>query len=291
MSSDAPDQVSPSRVDATTTTRPHARRWQAPAVLQIVIGSYLLFLTGVVMFQSHLLYFPAVASVSEMVADGLTAWPNASEFQGLLAEAPGETRATVVVFHGNAGHAGHRQFYVEVLSRLGLRVILAEYPGYGPRRGELGEQSLVAAAEQTIALARREFPAPLLIVGESLGAGVAAAAASRQKDLVDGLLLITPWDRLANVASHHYPLLPVRWLLRDEYDSVTHLAAIRRPVLVAIADDDEIIPPRFGRALFDALSEPKRLSVIRRAGHNDWFCQLDASWWQEAFDFLLGAAR
>jgi fermentation-respiration switch protein FrsA (DUF1100 family) len=87
---------------------------------------------------------------------------------------------------------------------------------------------------------------PLLIIGESLGAGVAAAASVRHREAIAGLLLITPWDRLEHVASHHYPMLPVKWLLRDRYDSVGHLATIGRPVLVVVAGDDQIVPGRFG---------------------------------------------
>ena len=232
---------------------------------------------------------PERASVAEMegASAGLSPWPTASDFRGLLAEPDGAVRATAIIFHGNAGHAGHRQFYVGVLTRLGLRVILAEYPAYGPRPGELGEKSLVADAEQTIALARRHYDGPLLIIGESLGAGVAAAASDAQRELIAGLLLITPWDRLEQVAAHHYPLLPVQWLLRDRYDSVAHLATFGRPVMVAIAARDSIVPPQFGQALYAALSEPKRLAVIEGAEHNDWFTRLDDPWWQEAVDFLL----
>ena len=51
-------------------------------------------------------------------------------------------RGTAIVFHGNAGHAGHRAYYARALTPLGLRVILAEYPGYGPRAGQPGEQAL-----------------------------------------------------------------------------------------------------------------------------------------------------
>jgi len=50
-------------------------------------------------------------------------------------------------------HAGRRKFYAEALTRRGLRVIAAEYPGYGPRDGPVGEQNLVADAEETIAFA------------------------------------------------------------------------------------------------------------------------------------------
>jgi len=255
----------------------------------LALAAFLIFLAGLSMFQDQLLYFPERASVAEMelASGGLSPWPTASDFRGLLAEPDGAVRATAIIFHGNAGHAGHRQFYVGVLTRLGLRVILAEYPAYGPRPGELGEKSLVADAEQTIALARRHYDGPLLIIGESLGAGVAAAASDAQRELIAGLLLITPWDRLEQVAAHHYPLLPVQWLLRDRYDSVAHLATFGRPVMVAIAARDSIVPPQFGQALYAALSEPKRLAVIEGAEHNDWFTRLDDPWWQEAVDFLL----
>ena len=146
----------------------------ASAVLAGVI-----FLAGVAMFQDHLLYYPERASVEEMqvVSRGLAAWPTVSDFRGLLAEPDVPARATVIVFHGNAGHAGHRDYYAEALAPLGLRVLLAEYPAYGPRAGSLGETSLVADAERTISLARELYRGPLLIIGESLGAGVAAAGA------------------------------------------------------------------------------------------------------------------
>ena len=242
------------------------------------------------MFQNHLLYFPQRASVGEMTAGGLAPWPSANDFRGLLAEPATPARATAIVFHGNAGHAGHRQFYSDALAPLGLRVILAEYPAYGPRTGDLGEASLVADAERTIALAHSRYGGPLLIICESLGAGVAAAASVRQRAAINGLLLITPWDRLENVASHHYPLLPVRLLLRDRYDSTSHLAGLQRPVLVAIAADDRIVPARFGRALYDGLPQPKRLALIEGADHNDWIYRLDANWWRQAIDFLLTAA-
>lgn len=246
------------------------------------------------MFQDKLLYFPERASVAEMehASGGLAPWPTAPDFRGLLAEPDTPARATAIVFHGNAGHAAHRHFYVDPLTRLGLRVILAEYPAYGPRPGEVGEKSLVADAEQSIALAHRSYDPPLLIIGESLGAGVAAAASAGQRELIGGLLLITPWDRLEHVAGYHYPLLPVQWLLRDRYDSVAHLTAFGRPVLVAIAARDEIVPAQFGRALHAALGEPKRLEIIEGARHNDWFDRLDDAWWRRAIDFLLagGAA-
>jgi pimeloyl-ACP methyl ester carboxylesterase len=251
----------------------------------------LLFLAAIFVWQDRLLYFPAQTTVARIATGELRAWPSAQDFRGLVAEPAGAVRGTAIVFHGNAGHAGHRAFYAQALVPLGLRVILAEYPGYGPRAGMLGETSLVADAEETVDAAHRQYGAPLLLMGESLGAAVAAAAGARHPELTAGLLLITPWDRLARVGSHHYPWLPVRWMLRDGYDNLAHLAKFERPVVVAVAERDSIVPARFGTALHAALGGPKHLMVIKASDHNDWPDRVDATWWRDAIAFALGEVR
>ena len=262
----------------------------AGIILRLAIA-YLIVLAGIAMFQDRLLYFPEKTSLGDMVSGGLRAWPAPEDFRGLVAEPNGPARGTAVVFHGNAGHAGHRAFYAKALTQLGLRVILAEYPGYGPRDGAVGEQNLVADADRTIVLAHRLHGAPLLLIGESLGAAVAAATAVRQRDKTAGLLLITPWDRLENIAAYHYPWLPVKWLLRDRYDSISHLASFGRPIVIAVAERDSIVPARFGTALYESLADPKRLTVLKAAEHNDWIARVDDAWWRETTSFLLGESR
>jgi alpha-beta hydrolase superfamily lysophospholipase len=194
-------------------------------------------------------------------------------------------RGTVVLFHGNAGHAGHRDWYADEFNRLGLRVVLAEYPAYGPRAGKLGETALITDAAATLALVRRRFPGPLLLVGESLGVGVATAVAERAN--ATALLLITPWDNIGNVARHHYPWFPAGWLLRDRYDNVANLSGYRGRVAVVIAERDNIVPPALGHVLFERLSEPKRLWIIPAADHNSWMEHVDAAWWRSVIGFLL----
>lgn len=249
------------------------------------------FLALIYFFQDRLLYFPQRAAVEQVASAGLRPWPSAQDFRGLVAEPAGAVRGTAIVFHGNAGHVGHRAFYAQALTPLGWRVILAEYPGYGPRAGRPGEQSLIDDASETVALAHHQFGEPLLLVGESLGAAVAAGAGQRQQERIAGLLLITPWDRLAHVASHHYPWLPVKWLLRDRYDTAARLARFDRPVVVAVASQDSIVPARFGVALHAALDSPKHLMQIDGAGHNDWPERVDAAWWRQATHSALDETR
>lgn len=237
--------------------------------------------------QDHFLYFPSKTPLTALVSDELRPWPGEDGFMGLLAEPSRPAHATAILFHGNAGHAGHRKVYADALVRHGVRVILAEYPGYGPRDGKVGEASFVADAQRIIELAHARFGAPLLLIGESLGAGVVAAATAQKGDRIDGLMLITPWDRLAHIAAHHYAWLPTSWLLRDRYDSVANLAGFDRPVLVVVAERDRIVPARFGRALYNALGMRRQLRIVPGADHNDWFHRVDEAWWREALAFLL----
>jgi pimeloyl-ACP methyl ester carboxylesterase len=259
-------------------------------LLLSIVGVALLVLALLYAWQDRLLYFPVRAASHALAVDGLAAWPSAQDLRGLLHAPAGPVRGTVLVFHGNAGHAGHRAFYAQAIAPQGWRVLLAEYPGYGPRTGRPSEASLVADAEATIVQAHRDFGAPLVVVGESLGAGVAAAAAARRPSLLAGLVLITPWDRLARVGALHYPWLPVEAMLRDRYDSAAHLARFDRPVVVAVAEHDALVPARLGRDLHAALPGPKRLVVIPDAGHNDWPERVDGDWWRAVLDFAAGAS-
>jgi pimeloyl-ACP methyl ester carboxylesterase len=240
-------------------------------------------------FQNSLIYFPENPLLADVLAEarrnGLTPWPDENGYCALLREPGGPVRGTLLLFHGNAGSAGQRASYADALDRLGLRVLLAEYPAYGARPGQLGEAALVADAAATLALARREFSGPLLLAGESLGAGVAAAVAGTSE--AAAVLLITPWDSLANVASHHYPWLPVGLLLRDRYDSIANLSGYHGRIAVVIAEYDSIVPPQLGQRLFDSVAEPKRLWIVAAADHNDWMGRVDPAWWTQQIGFLL----
>lgn len=266
------------------------------SLARILALSALLSIAALAMFQDRLLYYPEKADVAALVAvagERFAPWPAAGDFRGLIAEPRGAARGTLVVFHGNAGHAGHRGFYGELVDGLGLRLILAEYPGYGPRAGELGEASLTADAAATVERARREFGAsgPLILFGESLGAGVAAAASARVGHAgIAGIVLATPWDRLENVAAHHYPWLPrplLSLFLRDRYDSVAHLAGWTGPSAVIVAERDRIVPADSGRALFAALAGEKRLHTVAGADHNDWMERVGPNWWREMLAPML----
>jgi pimeloyl-ACP methyl ester carboxylesterase len=241
--------------------------------------------------QYSMLYYPetSVPSQAELDARHLRFWPSGPVgYRGFIGTAEtGNVRGTVVVFHGNAGTAADRIYYTEALGPLGYRVLLAEYPRYGKREGELGEKSLVGDAKATVRMAAQMYGKPLIVLGESLGCGVAAGAAADPSLGIDGLLLITPWDTLLAVAKSHFRFLPLGLFLKDRYDNCANLKAYRGKIGVVGARLDDIVPLRHAEALYRSLPGPgKRMWTLPGVGHNDWPDIVDAPKWLEFMSFL-----
>ncbi len=258
-------------------------------LILVCLGAVLaLFRSGL---QNKMLYYPSAALPTEqlLAARHLRFWPSpGAAYRGLApvndADYP---RGTIVVFHGNGGTAVDRVYYAQVLGRLGYRVILAEYPGYGGRQGPLGERSFVNDADGTLHLAFETHGRPLFVLGESLGCGVAAAVSAITPVDIDGMILITPWDTLAAVAKAVFPFVPVRLFLTDAYDSIGHLASFKGKIAVVGAAEDAVIPLRHARRLFLSLpTADKKMWVVDGAGHNTWPDAVDVDWWKEITAFL-----
>ena len=242
--------------------------------------------------QKKMLYYPSEFPPSEetLKEAGLKPWEcSGSDYRGLVVTDESVFgNGTIVVFHGNGGTAADRAFYVKALGPLGYRVILAEYPEYGGRNGDVGEKPFVKDAKETLRLAFKDYGGPLFVLGESLGCGVAAAAVRDAPVKIDGLVLITPWDTLASIAGEKFPYLPVRLFLTDKYDTVTNLESFKGRIAVVGAERDEIIPIGHAKKLFDSLpgTAGKKFSEIPRVGHNDWPLAVTPSWWKGIMEFV-----
>jgi pimeloyl-ACP methyl ester carboxylesterase len=106
------------------------------------------------------------------------------------------------------------------------------------------------------------------VIGKSLGTGIATALAIRR--CIEKLILVTPYDTLTNVAADYLPLLPVRWLLRDGYDSVHRITQVRSPVLVVLAEKDGLVLKPRSDALIAAIPAALRhVRVIKDARHTN----------------------
>jgi uncharacterized protein len=195
-------------------------------------------------------------------------------------------RGTIVVFHGNGAWADMRTAYVDAFRRRGFRTFLYEYPGYGGRPGVPHERTIIPDARVVIRELDREGFTPIYVWGESLGSGVAAAACADLTLPVHGLVLMTPWDTVANVGLYRYPFIPIKLLMTDTYDSISNLEHFRHPICVVRSTQDEIIPPTLTINLFDHLPDPKKLILQEGYGHDNWPNQPELAWWDDALDFI-----
>jgi uncharacterized protein len=268
----------------------------AVRVLRVALLAYIGCFAILAMFQNHFVYFPSKAPERELLqlaADqNMEPWRDDSGaiigWKLVRRGPPAQNR--MVVFHGNAGFALDRECFAAGFEFLDSgkiwEVHLFEYPGYGARPGEPGEEKFELVAKAALDQLRRADSRPIFLLGESIGSGVACHLAGQSPDTVAGLILVTPFTSLADVAAHHYPLFPVRLLLRDRYDNRAALKNYRGPVAVLLAGRDEVIPTRFGRELFDGYAGPKRLWIQNDAMHNTLDYDVGAAWWREMTEFL-----
>ena len=268
-------------------------------LLLILVVAVLLYCAAslyIYLRQDSLLYFPHTYSRGEATerarTRGLKLWAaDEQDYCGFVnSSETNEYRGTILVFHGNAGSALDRDYYSTQLGACGYRAILCEYPGYGARPGNVGEQSLVADARRTVQAAYTQYGAPVYVLGESLGCAVAAALCQGESP-VKGCLLITPWDSLSRIAQHHYWYLPVKYFIRDSYDSIAYLQAYDASVGVVLADQDRLIPCKHGKRLYESISCRKRLWQLPKVGHNNWIQAVDGLWWHEALAFISESGK
>lgn len=179
---------------------------------------------------------------------------------------------TIVIFHGNAGHLGHRGFKARVFLDRGYGVLLAAYRGYGGNPGRPGEQGLYADGAAALDYLRDTAglpPGKIVLYGESLGTGVAVELAARGDLDFAAVILEAPYTSMADLGAHHYPYLPARLLMRDRFDSASKFGRVTAPVLMFCGSRDRVVPPDFGARLYAVAPQGKRLELLEDAGHND----------------------
>ena len=164
----------------------------------------------------------------------------------------------VLVAYGNGSCATICAHYADVIQGIAaFDVFIVEYPGYADRPGSPSQKSLFRAADEAFQLL--DTNGPVYLVGESLGTGVAANLAGTHPDQIAGVVLLAPYNRLADAAQYHYPILPVHLLLMDRFPSEDYLRNYHGPVAVLVAGQDQVVPEKFGRRLYEGYAGPKRL--------------------------------
>jgi len=194
-------------------------------------------------------------------------------------------RLTVLFLHGNAGNISHRFDKLALLREIGADVLIVDYRGYGRSTGrpdEAGTYRDADAAYSYLIEVRKLEARRIVLYGESLGTAVAVDLAARKP--VGGLILESVFSSGVDVGQEMLPFLPMRWLVRNRYDSVNKIGRVQAPVLILHSRDDEFFRWHHPQRLYDAARDPKRL-VELRGGHNDAFLVSSAAYMQALREF------
>ncbi|OQX11638.1 MAG: hypothetical protein BWK80_44555 [Desulfobacteraceae bacterium IS3] len=187
--------------------------------------------------------------------------------------------------HGNAELIDFWEDEFRLLARLGIGVLLVEYPGYGRSEGKPSQAvvtEIFTMAYDLLASRKDVDPSRIILIGRSIGGGVICQLAAKRPSAA--LILMSTFTSLKSFVRKYF--LPA-FLLRDTFDSETAVRAYPGPILVIHGTDDETVPYEHGLKLRDAGKHVKMITY-NGAGHNN--CPPDwNAFWREAEIFLRDA--
>tara|TARA_E500000178_G_C17017181_1_gene753623 strand:+ start:1213 stop:2016 length:804 start_codon:yes stop_codon:yes gene_type:complete len=164
---------------------------------------------------------------------------------------------TLVFFHGNAGNLSNRNYKLNQLNKLDINIIILAWRSFSGNKGEPTEQNLYNDAKKTIEWLNTKGVKNknIILYGESLGTGVAVELGQMNK--FRAIILESPFTSMTNAAKNIYPWLPVKYLLKDKYDSEKKIKNLKIPILIMHGKKDSIVPFRMGKKLYDLANDPK----------------------------------
>lgn len=196
-------------------------------------------------------------------------------------------KQTLLFFHGNAGNISHRGHSVAIFNQLGLNVLIIDYRGYGQSEGlpsEKGFYKDAFAAWNFLSKVKEVQKENIIIFGRSMGGAVATELASKVQP--GKLIIESSFSSAQDVARELFPLLFRLTILRFNFDAEKYLKLFNGPLLVIHSAEDEIIPYKLGKKLFDSGNEPKQFVQIK-GDHNGGFIYSQPLYQKALDDFIF----
>ena len=173
------------------------------------------------------------------------------------------SKGTVLFFHGNARNISSEIEALQMFNRFGYNVLALDYRGFGKSAGHPDEEGTyrdAQAAWDWLVSSKKESLERIVICGRSLGSGIAADLASKNKP--KALILEAAFTSLPEAGQGRYPYFPVKLLSKYHYDTLSKLKKIHCPILIVHSRDDELIPFRHAERLYEAVTGKKEIVEI-----------------------------
>ena len=231
-------------------------------LIYLSVGVYLLGMSLLYFLQRSLLYQP-VSGVADIQREAISFDNDGLKLHGWRLN-KGQSRA-FIYFGGNSETISDNILQFEALFK-DYTIYLINYRGYGKSEGKPTEAGLFSDALAIYDQIKASHPS-ISLFGRSLGSGVAVYLATKRQ--IDQLFLLTPYDSIAAVAQAHYRFFPVKYLIKDRFDSIQYAPKVTAPVLIITAEFDRVVPIKHSEILRDRLTNTKVIyRMIPGAAHN-----------------------
>jgi len=231
-----------------------------PLLIFAVIYLLIIFLTYI--FQRNLLYHPtennysddkltiSVEKIKIKTQDDITllAWYHNKDIHDYK---------TILFLHGNAGTLENRIHKINHFKDINVNFLLIAWRGFSGNEGKPTEQGLYKDARSALKWLKNKGikEENIIIYGESLGTGIATEI-SQNKNFA-GVILESPFTSMIDTGKDKYPFLPVKFLLKDKYESDKKIQNIIIPILIMHGKVDKIVPFDMGKKMYELANKPK----------------------------------
>lgn len=252
-------------------------------IVVYVLGFYVLCVVFMYYSQRSFIFFPTSDRHSghrEEQVENITIQSGSVSLGGWLVN-PKLAKEKLIIYYG--GNAEDIFQNIDEYRDIQAASLFVAYRGYGPSSGkpgqkELFEDSLIVLDE----MVERYTPEKLFLVGRSLGSGVACYVASERN--VQGVILITPYDSIVNVARQSFWWLPVGLLLQHRFTSTQYIGSVPCPILVLYGGLDEVVQPQRTMNLLRHIKGEKEIQFIERADHSS--IDMFPEYWESILRFI-----
>jgi fermentation-respiration switch protein FrsA (DUF1100 family) len=281
MASDDPESICcvdgvSSPMDHMDTPRWHRLSRSIWRLARLVLIAYLLIMLLMMFLETGLVYPVPPVAAGNWNPTGFkheTVWFEAADgtkLHGWFLPNP-EAHRAILYCHGNGEDvSSHGELAATLSESLQASVFIFDYRGYGHSEGRPTEAGCIAdgaAAQKWLAERMGVRPSDIVLMGRSLGSAVAVALAAENG--ARALVLENAFPTLSDVAALHYPWLPVRWIMANQYDSLSRIQRYSGPLMQSHGTRDELIPLSYARRLFDAApNQSKRWMEFVGLRHN-----------------------
>ena len=174
---------------------------------------------------------------------------------------------TILFLHGNAGSLENRIHKINHFENMNINFLIIAWRGFSGNKGNPTEKGLYDDANSAVRWLEKEgvMKKDIVVYGESLGTGVATQIA--QNNNFAGIILESPFTSMIDAAKNKYPFLPIRFLLKDKYESDKKIQNIKSPILIMHGEVDKIVPFWMGKKMYDIANEPKHSYFTKYDNH------------------------